>query len=78
PQRSVAHTPLFQAMFNYVEENDAAHGAPFALPGLTVRTLAGTAGSAQVDLALDVAAQGGHIQLALTYASDVFDAATVE
>ncbi|MFP3706802.1 amino acid adenylation domain-containing protein [Paraburkholderia sp. SIMBA_009] len=78
PQRSVAHTPLFQAMFNYVEENDAAHGAPFALPGLTVRTLAGTAASAQVDLALDVAAQGGHIQLALTYASDVFDAATVE
>ncbi|WP_321884918.1 non-ribosomal peptide synthetase [Paraburkholderia bannensis] len=78
PQRSVAHTPLFQAMFNYVEESAAAHDAPFTLPGLTVRTLAGTAAAAQVDLALDVAAQGGSLKLSLTYASDIFESATVE
>ncbi|MFP6560690.1 amino acid adenylation domain-containing protein [Paraburkholderia sp. B3] len=72
PQRSVAHTPLFQAMFNYGE----AGTDPFALPGIAVRTLAGTASAAQVDLSLDVTAEQDGLKLSLTYATDIFERET--
>ncbi|MDE1182644.1 non-ribosomal peptide synthetase [Paraburkholderia sp.] len=69
PQRSVAHTPLFQAMFNYSAQN----AAPLALPGIVARTLTGVASAAQFDLSLDVAVDGDGLKLSLTYATDIFE-----
>jgi amino acid adenylation domain-containing protein len=73
PERSLATTPLFQAML-VVQE------APprLALPGLAVEALALDAGAAKFDLTLDVTAvRGGELAGTFEYAADTFDAATI-
>ncbi|WP_042340097.1 non-ribosomal peptide synthetase, partial [Paraburkholderia ferrariae] len=75
PQRSLSHTPLFQAMFNHA----GAPGAPLALPGLTVSPVGAGAQTARFDLVLNTAeeAEGG-LAVSLTYAGDIFDEAVVQ
>ncbi|CAN7722216.1 amino acid adenylation domain-containing protein [Caballeronia sp. LjRoot29] len=72
PQRSIAHTPLFQAMFNY----SAEPRSQVELPGIKVSPLSGGTGTAQFDLSLDVSVNGGGLKVALNYATDLFDPAT--
>ena len=72
PQRSISHTPLFQAMFNY----SAEPRSKVELPGIEVTTLAGGTGTVQFDLSLDVSANGDGLRIALNYATDLFDPAT--
>ncbi|PJN21420.1 non-ribosomal peptide synthetase [Kitasatospora sp. CB02891] len=80
PVRSLAHHPLFQIML-------ALQNAPvgdFALPGLETGHLEAPTGTARVDLTFSLAEQfrpdGGPDGLvgAVEYATDLFDAATVE
>ncbi|HET7460354.1 MAG TPA: AMP-binding protein, partial [Longimicrobium sp.] len=87
PVRSTAHAPLFQVMF-------AWHNAPrgeLELPGLTLGFnasagsvgSAGSAGSAteaaaKFDLSLDLLERDGGIVGSVTYATSLFDRATVE
>ncbi|HEX9939135.1 MAG TPA: amino acid adenylation domain-containing protein, partial [Longimicrobium sp.] len=91
PARSMAHAPLFQAMFTW--QNAPGGGAD--LPGLTLAP-AGPAGSptrseapsssaapsaqatANVDLSLVLWARGGTIAGSVTYAAALFERETVE
>ncbi|MGN8278204.1 non-ribosomal peptide synthase/polyketide synthase [Pseudomonas sp. SMN5] len=74
PARNLSHTPLFQVMFNHASEvrRDLA-----ALPGLSLEQLTWDSGTAQFDLALDTFEYAEGLGAALTYASDLFEPATV-
>ncbi len=77
PARSLAHTPLFQAMFAW--QSSARRGA--GLPGLTLRPVGtgGPAGAvATFDLSLDLQDAGGRIAGGVTYATSLYEAATIE
>jgi amino acid adenylation domain-containing protein len=71
PERSLAHAPLFQVML-------AVHNVPapaLELPGLSLRGLEAEAGTAKLDLVLELSEDG---KGALEYAVDLFDRSTVE
>ncbi len=73
PARSTAHAPLFQVMLEY-GNTERAH---LQLPDLTVTALDADTHVAKFDLQLNIAEHpAGHLDAALTYATDLFDAAT--
>ncbi len=74
PQRSLAYTPLFQAMLALQN----APMPPLALSGLTLHRLAlPGAGSAMFDLTLSLSTRaGGGVEGLLLYSADLFDGAT--
>jgi amino acid adenylation domain-containing protein/non-ribosomal peptide synthase protein (TIGR01720 family) len=74
PERSLSHNPLFQVMFNHQAHS---HTAEQQLPGLRVANLEWDSHSAQFDLSLDTQESGDAIWASLTYATDLFGAATV-
>ena len=75
PTRSLAYTPLFQVMFVWQEET----GGALALPGLTVADAAGAhVDTAKFDLTLSLWEQDGRIAGGITYATALFDRATVQ
>jgi arthrofactin-type cyclic lipopeptide synthetase C len=75
PARSPAHTPLFQVMFTW---QNAPRGA-LELPGLTLGSVEGQSQeTAKLDLALTMWEAGGRIAGAVTYATSLYDAETVE
>ncbi|HEV2733901.1 MAG TPA: amino acid adenylation domain-containing protein, partial [Longimicrobiaceae bacterium] len=75
PGRDRSRTPVFQVAF--VMQN-APTVAP-RLPGLVVAAQEGAErATAKFDLTLEVAAEGGGLRASIEYASDLFDAATVE
>ncbi|MBA2675394.1 non-ribosomal peptide synthetase, partial [Ramlibacter sp.] len=73
PARSLAHSPLFQAVIAW---NNAGAGEP-AFPGLEVRTLGGGADAAKFDLTLIMSEAGDQLIGRLGYASALFDADTI-
>ncbi|MGY6120420.1 amino acid adenylation domain-containing protein (plasmid) [Paraburkholderia strydomiana] len=76
PARDLAQTPLFQVLVNQQQRHDLA--ASFG-EGLRVTVQEVDNGEAQFDLMLNIAeAADGAIDLAFTYATDVFDASTIE
>nr|WP_324607500.1 amino acid adenylation domain-containing protein [Streptomyces sp. NRRL B-1347] len=74
PVRSLAHTPLFQVMFDW----NGTERAAWALPGLEATPLAPPRQVAEFDLTLSLAEEGGRLTGALGYATALFDAATAE
>uniref|UniRef100_UPI0030DA9FB3 amino acid adenylation domain-containing protein n=4 Tax=Pseudomonas sp. JAI120 TaxID=2723063 RepID=UPI0030DA9FB3 len=74
PERSLSHNPLFQVMFSHQANSPAAAQQ---LPGLRVANLEWNSQSAQFDLSLDTQESGDAIWASLTYATDLFGAATV-
>ncbi|HEX8317856.1 amino acid adenylation domain-containing protein, partial [Longimicrobium sp.] len=85
PVRSLAHEPLVQVMLGWQNTSDGR----VELPGLRLGGVgsAGPAGSAsgsaseaaaRFDLSLDLSEQGGRIVGGVTYATSLFDQATVE
>ncbi|UXY50549.1 non-ribosomal peptide synthetase [Pseudomonas tohonis] len=80
PERSLAHSPLFQVMYNH----QTASGSERALPviaDLEVDAMGWSHHTAQFDLTLDTfERQGddGTLQAILTYATDLFEAPTIE
>ncbi|WP_166677027.1 non-ribosomal peptide synthetase, partial [Paraburkholderia caballeronis] len=75
PTRSLGQTPLFQAMFNFEPGPGAS---ALRLPGLTVEPVETDRAFAQFDLSLHVREHADGARLSMVYASDRFDAATVE
>ncbi|TFY93785.1 amino acid adenylation domain-containing protein [Pseudomonas nabeulensis] len=75
PQRSLNHSPLFQVMFNHQTD---VKGPRLSLPGLTVEGLNWQAHSTQFDLALDTVEHHSGLSAAFTYATQLFDASTIE
>ncbi|TCJ99079.1 non-ribosomal peptide synthetase [Nocardia alba] len=75
PNRSTAHSPLFQVMLAF--QNLAANPAEVVLPDLTVTGLDADAAIAKFDLDLVLTdTDDGGCAVSLTYATDLFDAAT--
>ncbi|MGN8278557.1 condensation domain-containing protein, partial [Pseudomonas sp. SMN5] len=75
PQRQASHSPLFQVMFNH-QSGGAAQA--LQLPGLQVESLDWSSHTAQFDLTLDTHESNGELAAALSYATDLFDASTVQ
>ncbi|WP_434562285.1 non-ribosomal peptide synthase/polyketide synthase [Pseudomonas sp. Z4-20] len=76
PQRNLSHSPLFQAMFNHRNEADSAFVD--ALPGLRIEPVGWAQRTAQFDLSLDTTDSSQGLHAALTYATDLFEPATIE
>ncbi len=75
PVRSLSHTPLFQVMFTW--QNTPREG--LGLPGLKLGTEPGAAhATARFDLSLALQEAGGRIVGGVTYATALFEEATVE
>ncbi|MBG6503788.1 non-ribosomal peptide synthase/polyketide synthase [Pseudomonas aeruginosa] len=76
-ERSLSHSPLFQVMYNHqplvadIEALDSVAGLSFGQLDWKSRTT-------QCALSLDTYEKGGRLYAALTYATDLFEARTVE
>ncbi|HKV08164.1 MAG TPA: condensation domain-containing protein, partial [Thermoanaerobaculia bacterium] len=73
PERSLAHTPLFQVLF--VLQN--APLGTLELPGLSVAPLPAERGTARFDLLFSAREEDGRLRGDLEYDRDLFDPATV-
>ncbi|SYX93220.1 Dimodular nonribosomal peptide synthase [Pseudomonas reidholzensis] len=74
-ERNLSHNPLFQVMYNHQTQSK---GERLGLPGLEVEELAWDSQTAKFDLTLDTFEHEQGISAALTYATDLFDASTIE
>ncbi len=75
PERSLSHNPLFQVMFNH---QDSLRAAPAQLPGLDFKAVDWAGQSTQFDLNLETEESAEGLWASLTYATDLFDAATIQ
>ncbi|WP_248796630.1 non-ribosomal peptide synthetase [Pseudomonas sp. MWU13-2105] len=75
PERSLSHSPLFQVLYNHQSERK---GVVRQVPGLHIEGLDSGGHGAQFDLALDTVEGEEGLRAALTYATALFDVATVE
>ncbi|MEL4891689.1 amino acid adenylation domain-containing protein [Xanthomonas protegens] len=73
PVRSTAHTPIFQVMLAWQNQDQAG----LSIPGIATAGLPQQTSKARFDLALDLAERDGGIVGALTYMTALFDEATV-
>jgi amino acid adenylation domain-containing protein len=73
PARSLGHTPLFQVLFSMRNNEQAA----LALPGLELSTLGTEVEPAKFDLQLTVTESTSGLELAWTYASSLFEHASI-
>ena len=74
PPRTLAHTPIFQVMFQW-QNTDAS---TLELPGIGVTPLPGAEAASKFDLTLNLGESGGQIAGGLEYATALFDRGTVE
>nr|WP_255705659.1 non-ribosomal peptide synthase/polyketide synthase [Xenorhabdus sp. PB61.4] len=74
PPRRLAHTPLFQVMFAW-QNNEQTD---WILPGLTVTSVDQTVDIVKFDLELEMYEEAGGISGALHYSSALFDHTTIE
>ncbi|MES2299303.1 MAG: amino acid adenylation domain-containing protein, partial [Pseudomonadota bacterium] len=75
PVRSMSHSPVFQVMFSM---NNTPGGTVLELPGIAITPLEQASSTTHYDLVLSMSEEGGAIAGCLSYASDLFDATTVE
>jgi amino acid adenylation domain-containing protein len=74
PARSMAHSPLFQAMFAW----NGTLGGKFDLPGLEVETLTTPHRVSKFDLSLELRDTGKKVMGGLEYATSLFEKSTIE
>jgi amino acid adenylation domain-containing protein/non-ribosomal peptide synthase protein (TIGR01720 family) len=75
-ERSLSHTPLFQVMYNH-QPQVADISTVTTKSGLALGVIEWQGRTTQFDLTLDTCEKGGKLHAALTYANDLFDAATI-
>ncbi|MGG7637658.1 condensation domain-containing protein, partial [Pseudomonas sp. ES1] len=76
PERSLNHNPLFQVLYNHL--SGATEMGAVQLPGLQAEGVLLRNISAQLDLTLETQEGEQGLSASFTYATDLFDAATVE
>ncbi|WP_229359147.1 non-ribosomal peptide synthetase [Halomonas salipaludis] len=75
PERSLSHTPLFQVMFNYQQQD---HSALMALPGLELSTWSLEKKEAKFELTLNVdECTNDCLEASFIYAEELFDSTTI-
>ncbi|MEE1866822.1 amino acid adenylation domain-containing protein [Pseudomonas auratipiscis] len=77
PQRDASHHPLFQVLFNHQAQGRQA-ALPRQLPGLSLEGLSLASKTTQFDLVLDTFESVEGIEALFTYATDVFEASTID
>ncbi|MFH7375344.1 amino acid adenylation domain-containing protein, partial [Pseudomonas syringae pv. tagetis] len=75
PERDLSRSPLFQVAYNHQNEG---HNEALELAGLRLEYQVSDKHTAQFDLTLDTCERPGGLTASLTYATDLFDAATIE
>ncbi|MDN3222037.1 non-ribosomal peptide synthetase [Pseudomonas nunensis] len=75
PERSLGHSPLFQAMLVF---GNTPHNRTLELPGLQLSPVALPLSTTQTDLSLSLNDDGEIIAGQFEYATDLFDASTIE
>ncbi len=75
-ERSLDRTPVFQVVFTLNEASESGHG--LALPGIEVRERWVARDTAKFDLLLNLEDTGSGLLGGFEYATDLFDAATIE
>jgi amino acid adenylation domain-containing protein/non-ribosomal peptide synthase protein (TIGR01720 family) len=75
-ERSLSQTPLFQVMYNH-QPQVADISSVSTASGLALGVIEWEGRTTQFDLTLDTYEKGGKLHAALTYANDLFDAATI-
>ncbi|WP_345891525.1 amino acid adenylation domain-containing protein, partial [Pseudomonas chlororaphis] len=76
PERSLSLSPLFQVVFNHhISLTDSQLQR---LPQLEMSPVSWDEGVAQFDLTLDIEESGDQLRASLSYATDLFKAATIE
>ncbi|KPA90300.1 amino acid adenylation enzyme/thioester reductase family protein [Pseudomonas asplenii] len=75
PERSLGHSPLFQAMLVL---GNTPQDQALSLPGLELTPLPQASGTTQFDLSLSLNDDGATIRGQFEYATDLFDASTIE
>ena len=76
PERNLSHSPLFQVLHNHQSEARQARGAT-RLPELEIEGLSWISHTTQFDLTLDTFESRENVWAELTYATDLFDTATM-
>ncbi|WP_085690367.1 MULTISPECIES: non-ribosomal peptide synthetase [unclassified Pseudomonas] len=76
PERSLSHSPLFQVLHNHQSQARQAEGAT-RLPKIAIEGLNWASNTAQFDLTLNTFESTDNVWAELTYATDLFDAATI-
>ncbi|MGC5702151.1 non-ribosomal peptide synthetase [Pseudomonas sp. NFXW11] len=76
-ERSLSHTPLFQVMYNH-QPQVADIASVQTASGLELGLVQWQSRTTQFDLTLDTYEKAGKLHAALTYAEDLFDAASIE
>ncbi|AKF99291.1 peptide synthetase [Pseudomonas aeruginosa] len=77
PERSLSHNPLFQVLFNYQSEA-RGNGQAFRFDELQMESVQFDSRTAQFDLTLDLTEEEQRFCAVFDYATDLFDASTVE
>jgi len=75
PERSLAHSPVFQVMLSM---NNTPGGGPMRLPGLALSNVETGTPAAKFDLALSLSESPDSLVASLVYATDLFDRPTIE
>ncbi|MCX2899977.1 non-ribosomal peptide synthetase [Pseudomonas mandelii] len=76
PDRSLNHSPLFQVLYNHQQQLGASVERTVA--GLDVERLHWQQHTTQFDLVLDTQEQGEALDASLTYATDLYDEASMQ
>ncbi|WP_256584098.1 condensation domain-containing protein, partial [Pseudomonas sp. SDI] len=76
PVRSLSHSPLFQVLFNHQNAGRAVATGPAS--ALRVEPLSWQKQTSQFDLTLDTFESAEALSAAFTYATDLFEASTIE
>ncbi len=74
PERSLSHAPLFQVMFTLQHAEPPLEG----VPGLQFESAGADLETTRFDLSLSLAAGEGGLRGTLSYATDLFDAGTIQ
>jgi len=76
PDRTLNHSPLFQVLYNHQQQLGAS--VERSLGGLQVERLHWQQHTTQFDLVLDTQEQGDTLDASLTYATDLYDEASMQ
>jgi len=78
PERNLSHGPLFQVMHNHQTRHPREGQGVGQLAQLDVQALTWATDTAKFDLTLDTFESADQVWAELTYATDLFDATTIE